>query len=105
MRNELVAVTDAEHRYTRMQNRRIDICAAGLVYAARAAGNDEPAPGFQDVERSFARLYVGKHPEFADFTGDEMRILPAGIENRDLRRGSRRRLKRHESVRSKGKKL
>ena len=67
------------------KNGGIDGGAAGVVNAGRSAGDDHALGGRQFGGGSFAGAHLGVDAQFADLAGDQMAVLPARIEDDDLR--------------------
>ncbi len=53
----------------------------GIVNAGRSAGNDDAFPAVQRGDGSFAGRDLGVDSQVADFTRDQMTILPACVED------------------------
>jgi len=85
MRHELLTVADAEHGRTRSEQRRIDGGAARIVHARRTARNNDALAPEERRGRSLAGHDLRIHSEVANFAGDQMAVLSAGIEDSDLR--------------------
>lgn len=81
---KLMTVADAEHGNTCMQDLRIDIGAAGFVNAGGSAGDHEALSGTKVRSRRVARTDVGVDTELADTASNQVSVLAAGIEYRDL---------------------
>src|SRR5580704_10327561 len=81
VRHQLVAVADAEHGYARGQKRRIDGGTGRIVNAGRAAGDDDAFPAAQGGGGSLSGRDLRIDSQIADFTCDQMTILPACVED------------------------
>jgi hypothetical protein len=84
VRHKLLAVADAEDGAIGGENLRIDLRAARLVNAVRAARDDDALAAGQLGRGSFAGLNVGVDAQIADLPSDQVTILPARVEDGDL---------------------
>ena len=85
-RDELHPVTDAEHRYPELEQLRIELGRVVGVDRRRAAGEDQAlrlAPGHL-LGADVMRQQLAEHPALAHPARDELRILPAVVEDDDL---------------------
>ncbi len=85
VRENLLAVTDAQDRRRLLQEGWINSWAGGIVYAGRAAGDDDAACAQQFGNGRIAGANIGVNTEFAYLSGDEVTVLATGIENGNLR--------------------
>ena len=85
IRNQLVSVTDAEDWNALAQHTGVDGRASGFVNASWATRDDDPLPGPKRICRGVARLDVRVDTQFTHTSSYEVRILPTGVENRNLR--------------------
>ena len=83
--HQLHAVADAKHRHAHLEERRIAERRAGFRHALRAAGKDhaDGAPRRDCRGGCVERQNLAVHRQFAQASGDELRILRAEIENDD----------------------
>ena len=79
-----MAVTDPKDGHAKSENSGVDVGASGFQNAGWATGDDETETVFELICRRVAGLDVGVDTEFADSTGDQMRVLTARVENSDL---------------------
>src|SRR4051794_39971505 len=87
MRHELLAVADPEDWLAILEDRGIDGGAIPVEDASRSAGDDD-ALGECEVGRGrFAGANLRVYAQIPDFTGLQMTILAAGVQNDDLRCG------------------
>ncbi|CAH2402973.1 hypothetical protein MES5069_360093 [Mesorhizobium escarrei] len=80
-----LAIADAEHRHTGIEDDLRRARAADVAGRGRAAGEDHRFR-IDALERRFGRLErhdLGKHAGLADAPGDELRELAAEIDNQD----------------------
>ena len=75
MGEQLMPITDAEHRDTEGENGWIDIRAAGFEDAGRTAGDDNAEAIFQLCGGRVAGLNVGINAEFTNAARDQVSIL------------------------------
>ncbi len=84
VRHELLPVTDSQHGLAAGKDGGVHRGAAGVVNAGRAAGDDD-APGKGDCRgRGLTGPDFGVDAEIADFSGDQMTVLPARVQDHDL---------------------
>ena len=85
-RHRLHAVTDAEHRNAHLKELRAKSRRALGVDRGRSAGEDQGARGAvaDALERDVRGQELGEDAALADPPGDELRVLPAEVENEDL---------------------
>lgn len=79
LREQLMAVTDAQYRHAGLQQSRIDIRAAGQQYAAGAAGNNDSLTFSQHTGWRVAGLHIGINAKLPHATRYKVRILAASI--------------------------
>lgn len=84
MRDQLLAVADAEYGNSRAQNRRLDSRAGVVVNAAGAARDDNASRGPQRFKGCFAGKYFRRYAEIAYLAGDKVAVLAAGVQYCDL---------------------
>ena len=84
VRHELLPITDSQYGLAVGKDGGVYGGAAGVVDAGRAAGDDD-APRKGDCRR---RSLTGPDfcvdAEIPDFSGDQMTVLPARVQNNDL---------------------
>src|SRR5581483_1922040 len=81
---EVLSVADAENRQVELEQTGIRLRAARVKDARRTSGNDHAAVARQPLRSRAERPDFRIDPQFADFPGDEMTILAAGIEDNNL---------------------
>jgi len=79
-----MAITNAQNRNAQAQNGRVDIRTALFENTGRAAGDDKAVAVLQFSGGNIAGLNVGINAEFTNTAGNQVSILPAGIENGNL---------------------
>jgi hypothetical protein len=84
LRDQLLAVANPQNRNTGCENGTFNGRTGIVVNAVRATRYDDAARATQLLQRCVARKYVGRYAEFAYLPCDEMAVLTAGIEYRDL---------------------
>ena len=89
MREQLVAVTDAQNRYVASKNIGVDIGTTGLINTSGATRNDDAFTRTQTRDRCLTRLNVCVDAKLAYFSRNQMSVLPACIENGYLGHDSR----------------
>jgi hypothetical protein len=85
MSYELLSVADSEHRNASRQNGGLDGGAGTVVNAVGPARNDNSPGGPQIFQGSLTREYFGGDTNFPNLASDEMTVLTARVEYRDLR--------------------
>ena len=85
VRHDLLAVADAHHGRAEGEDGGVDSGAGGVVDAAGAAGDDDALDVREFGGGGFAGADLGVDAQFADFARDEVTVLPAGVEDGDLR--------------------
>ncbi len=85
LRHQLLAIADAEHRDAQSEDARVDRGRACVVDTRRSARDDQRAAAVQRSRRDVATDNFRGDAELANFTRDQVTVLPAGIENLDLR--------------------
>ena len=85
-RHGLLTVADAHdcRALTRIENGGIDTGAGGFVNTAGAAGNNDSLAALKFGSRRVAGAHLGVNTEIAHLSGDQMAVLPAGVQNCDL---------------------
>jgi hypothetical protein len=68
-----------------IENPRVDAGASRIVYAGRAAGDDQPLAACELSSGSVTGPNLGVNAELAYLAGDQMAVLTARIENGNLR--------------------
>ena len=85
-REQLHAVTDAEHRDAELEQLAVELRRVGRVHRRGTAGEDQAlrlAP--RDLGRAdVVREQLGEDPELAHAAGDQLRVLAAVVEDDDL---------------------
>ncbi len=84
VRHQLLPVADAQHSLAGGENRRIASGAFGIVYAGRAARDDDPLGPGQIAGPSLARPHFRVHAQVAHLASLQVTILPAGVQYDDL---------------------
>lgn len=85
VRHDLLAIADTHDGAAERENGGVDGRAGGVIDAARAAGDDDAASVRKFGGGGFAEANLGIDAQFTDFTGDEVTVLAAGVEDYDLR--------------------
>ena len=85
-REQLHAVADAEHRNAELEQLALQRWRALLVHRRRPAREDHAlrAPAPHLLEADVMRQQLGEHAALAHAAGDQLRVLPAVVENHDL---------------------
>ena len=84
VRHQLLPVADAEHRDAQREDGGVHGGALGVVDAARSAGDDEALGSGEFRRRRLAGANLRVHAEVADLPGNQVAILPPGIEDDNL---------------------
>ena len=84
MRDQLLAVTDAQDGNARGQDRGVDGGAGFVVNAAGAARDDDSLRQSETLQWSFAWKYFRGYAQVADLAGDVVTVLAPCIEDGDL---------------------
>src|SRR5215831_4432706 len=87
MRHELKPIADAQHSGTRVEDFWIDRGAPFVVNTGGTAGDDQPFAVCEGRSWSLTRQDLGVYTKIPHFSRDQVAILAAGIEYRDLRCG------------------
>ena len=85
MRHELLSVADAKYGNALGKDGWIDRRAAALIDAVRSARNYQTSAVAQFARRSLARADFRRDAKVANLSSDEMTILPARVEDGNLR--------------------
>ena len=85
LRHQLVAVADAEHRNTEVEDRRVNLRASRLVDARRTTRKDDArgVPRSQFCRRQIVRDDLGIDVRLTYAPGDELRVLRAQVDDED----------------------
>jgi hypothetical protein len=84
MREQLMAVTDAQNRCSATKDIRVNIGTTGLIDTCWTARDYDPFTRMQLRDWCLTRLNVCVDSEFAYFPCDQMSVLPACVENSNL---------------------
>jgi hypothetical protein len=84
VRHELLSVTDSQHGLAVGKDAGVHRGAAGVVNARRAAGDDDALREGDCRGRGLTGPHFGVDPEIADFSRDQMTVLPARVQDHDL---------------------
>src|SRR5207245_2127174 len=87
MRNQLLAITDAEHRSGAGEHSRLKRRARVVVNTGRPARDNDSTRARKRLRGSFTWKNGGRNSEIPDLAGDQMAVLAARIQNSNLGRG------------------